>query len=66
MVLSVTIHEGKNRQIRRMFEAVGYPVQELERVQVGNIKLGHIKPGHTRALTKAEVESLLQAASKKY
>ena len=66
MVLSVTIHEGKNREIRRMFEAVGYPVQELERVQVGNIKLGHIKPGHTRALTKAEVESLLQAASKKY
>ena len=65
-VLEFTIFEGKNRQIRRMFEAVGYPVQELERVQVGNIKLGHIKPGHTRALTKAEVESLLQAASKKY
>ena len=63
MVLSVTIHEGKNRQVRRMFEAVGYPVQELERVQVGNIKLGHIKPGQTRRLTRAEVDSLMRMSA---
>jgi 23S rRNA pseudouridine2605 synthase len=65
MVLSVTIHEGKNRQVRRMFEAVGYPVQQLERVQIGNIKLGHIKPGHTRQLSPSEVEGLLRAAGSK-
>ena len=58
MLLEVTIHEGKNRQIRRMFEAVGYPVQELARIAVGNIKLGHLKEGHYRKLSKGEIEYL--------
>lgn len=58
MLLEVTIHEGKNRQIRRMFEAVGYPVQELTRIAVGNIKLGHLKEGHYRKLSKGEIEYL--------
>lgn len=56
MILEVTIHEGKNRQIRRMFEAVGYPVQELERISIGNMKLGHLKPGQYRKLSKRELE----------
>lgn len=57
-VLEITIHEGKNRQVRRMFAAVGYNVQELERIQVGNIKLGHLKPGQYRRLTDSEIEYL--------
>lgn len=56
MILEVTIHEGKNRQIRRMFEAVGYPVQELERISIGNMKLGHLKPGQYRKLSRRELE----------
>ena len=58
MILEITIHEGKNRQVRRMFEAVGYPVQELSRIAVGNIKLGHLKEGHYRKLSKGEIEYL--------
>lgn len=56
MILEVTIHEGKNRQIRRMFEAVGYPVQELERISIENMKLGHLKPGQYRKLSRRELE----------
>lgn len=56
MILEVTIHEGKNRQIRRMFEAVGYPVQELERISIGNMKLGHLKQGQYRKLSRRELE----------
>lgn len=56
MILEVTIHEGKNRQIRRMFEAVSYPVQELERISIGNMKLGHLKPGQYRKLSRRELE----------
>lgn len=57
-ILEITIHEGKNRQIRRMFAAVGINVQELERIQVGNIKLGHLKPGQYLRLTEGEIEYL--------
>lgn len=49
---------GKNRQVRKMFSAVGNPVQELERVAIGEIKLGHLKPGHYRKLTREEIEYL--------
>ena len=41
-----------------MFAAVGNPVQELERVAIGEIHLGHLKPGHYRKLTRAEIEYL--------
>lgn len=57
-VVEITIHEGKNRQVRKMFAAVGNPVQELERVAIGTIRLGHLRPGHYRKLTKEEVEYL--------
>lgn len=60
MVLDVTIHEGKNRQVRRMFSAIGYPVQELCRTSIGNIKLGHLKPGQYRKLSKGELEYLMK------
>lgn len=55
-VVELEIHEGKNRQVRKMFKAVGYPVQTLERVAIGNIKLGRMRPGHYRKLTKEEIE----------
>ena len=57
-IVEIAIHEGKNRQVRKMFAAVGNPVQELERVAIGEIRLGHLKPGHYRKLTKEEIEYL--------
>ena len=57
-VVEISIHEGKNRQVRKMFAAVGNKVQSLERVAVGDIKLGRLLPGHYRKLTKAEIEYL--------
>lgn len=57
-IVEISIHEGKNRQVRKMFAAVGNPVQELERIAIGEIRLGHLKPGHYRKLTKDEIEYL--------
>lgn len=57
-IVEISIHEGKNRQVRKMFAAVGNPVQELERIAIGEIRLGHLKPGHYRKLTREEVEYL--------
>lgn len=54
-VLEVIIHEGKNRQIRRMFDALGYKVVKLKRIRIGNIKLENLKPGEYRNLTREEV-----------
>lgn len=57
-VLSVTIHEGRNRQVRRMCEAVGHPVVRLRRVRIGPIADPHIRPGEFRDLTSKEVAAL--------
>ena len=58
-ILEVTIHEGRNRQIRRMFTAVGYPVLKLERISFGSLSQGStLRPGAYRALTKEEIEKL--------
>ena len=64
-LLDVTIHEGKNRQVRRMFKAVGKNVEELERTSLGGIELGRLKPGQYRKLNPNEVERLRKGASKK-
>jgi len=61
-VIDITIHEGRNRQVRRMFEAVGFPVLALTRTQVGPIPLKGLAPGTWRKLRPAEVEALLAAA----
>ncbi len=45
---SITIHEGKKHQVRRMFEVLGHPVIELKRVRMGNLKLGNLKEGKVR------------------
>ena len=63
-VLEMTIKEGKNRQIRRMCEAVGLEVVRLRRSAVGAVKLGMLPPGQYRELTKSEVAALRAAAQK--
>lgn len=60
--LEITIHEGKNRQIRRMAEAVGFPVLKLTRIALGTLKLGRLKPGASRKLTAAEIVKLRGAS----
>jgi len=57
-VVDVTIHEGRNRQVRRMFEMLGHPVLELMRTRFGPLKLGALPPGQVRGLTEKEVEAL--------
>lgn len=54
----ISIREGKNRQVRRMFEASGHKVIQLERTAVGNMKLGHIKQGQYRKLSINEIKYL--------
>jgi 23S rRNA pseudouridine2605 synthase len=61
--LEITIHEGRKRQVRRMCEAVGHPVNGLERVAFGQLKLGKLKPGDYRRLTRAEAEALASVGS---
>jgi len=58
-IVEVRICEGKNRQVRKMFAAVGCRVMELERVAVGGVFLGRLKPGHMRKMTRKEIELLL-------
>ena len=57
-IVEITIHEGKNRQVRKMFAAVGNKVQELERISLGEIQLGRLKEGHYRKLKREEIEYL--------
>lgn len=57
-VADVTIHEGKNRQVRRMFEAIGHPVLSLARLRFGPLKLGDLPPGRSRPLTERELGQL--------
>ena len=63
--VEIEIHEGKNRQVRKMFKAVGCPVQELESIAIGDIKLGRLSPGHYRKLTQREVDYLWGKGEKK-
>jgi 23S rRNA pseudouridine2605 synthase len=61
-VLEIAIREGRKRQVRRMVEAVGHRVVELERVAFGPLGLRGLAPGESRRLTKAEIERLRGAA----
>ena len=56
--LRVVLRQGINRQIRRMFEAIGYHVQHLVRVRIDSLRLGDLPRGHWRALTEHELKSL--------
>lgn len=56
--VELTLHEGRNRQVRRMFEALGYPVSRLKRIGYAFLEEGALKPGEYRRLTSQEVERL--------
>jgi len=58
-VVELELTEGKNREVRRMFESQGVMVKRLQRVQIGKIKIGELKPGKWRTLTEPEIKSLL-------
>ena len=57
-VIELTIREGRNRQVRRMCAAVGHPVEELQRIGFGPLRLEGLEPGRHRRLSAAEVERL--------
>lgn len=57
-VVDITIHEGRNRQVRRMFETLGHPVLGLSRLRFGPIALGELPPGHVRPLSQKEHAAL--------
>jgi 23S rRNA pseudouridine2605 synthase len=61
-VLRITIHEGRNRQVRRMCEAVGHPVVRLVRTRIGPLADRSLAPGEWRVLTTKEVRALERAA----
>ena len=56
--ISVTIHEGRNRQVRKMIEAVGHQVVRLKRVRFGPVQLGDLPSGMWRKLTDEEIQKL--------
>ena len=57
-LVEITIHEGKNRQVRRMFDTLGHPVTELTRVALGNLTIGKLAVGQCRKLSPAEINYL--------
>ena len=63
-VVQLTITEGRNRQVRRMLEAIGHPVDRLARTRIGPIADPALKPGYWRELTPREVASLKRHASR--
>jgi len=63
-ILELTIHEGRKRQVKRMCEAVGYPVRSLQRIAFGPLTLGSLAPGAHRRLTTAEVGALSRAGTR--
>jgi 23S rRNA pseudouridine2605 synthase len=62
-VIRIVIHEGRNRQVRRMCEAVGHRVLRLVRTRIGPVSDPHLRAGQWRALTPAEVRALARAAT---
>ncbi len=64
VVMTITIKEGRNRQVRRMCEAVGLEVARLRRISIGPLKLGMLKPGDYRELTAEELRALRNAIGK--
>ena len=63
VVAEIVLYEGRNRQIRRMFESMKIEVARLRRVAIGNLKLGMLPSGKWRELEPREVQSLLNRAS---
>ncbi len=61
-LLRLVVHEGRNRQVRRMCEAVGHPVHRLVRTRIGPVRDNRLAPGHWRPLSPGEVRALAAAA----
>ena len=61
-IVEVVLHEGSNRIVRRLLDAVGHPVRQLTRTAVGEVRLGSLRPGQVRDLTSDELGPLLDAA----
>lgn len=59
--VQITIHEGKNRQVRKMFEAVGADLYALSRISIGNVNMGHLAEGKWRYLTGHEINMLMNS-----
>ena len=57
-VLEISIHEGRNRQVRKMCEYINHPVIELKRIGIGDLTLGHLELGKWRYLTEKEIQYL--------
>src|SRR3954452_3153695 len=60
-IVQITIHEGRQRQVRQMFDSVGHPVVRLKRVRIGPLEDPDMPPGHWRELTPAEIARLQRA-----
>ncbi|MGE5762880.1 MAG: pseudouridine synthase [Mycobacterium leprae] len=58
LLVEVVLHEGRNRLVRRLLEAVGHPAHRLVRTRIGPVALGDLKPGRTRHLARGEVSAL--------
>lgn len=58
--IKITIHEGRNRQVRKMFDALGYTVIALKRIKIGELELGNLPVGRWRHLTSHEINCLLK------
>ena len=64
-IIQMVIREGRNRQVRRMFEAIGFKVEKLKRERLSFLTVAHLKPGEYRALTSHEVKQLRVVATTK-
>lgn len=62
--VQLSIKEGRKRQIRRMFDEIGYPLRSLTRISIGDLELGDLKVGKARTLSPAEIESLRSSADR--
>jgi 23S rRNA pseudouridine2605 synthase len=60
-LVELTIHEGRNRIVRRMLDEVAHPVQRLTRIAFGSVRLGTLRPGETRELTRDELGALIDS-----
>lgn len=58
-LVQITLHEGRNRIVRRIFDSVGHPVRQLSRIAIGPVRLGQLEIGTTRELTRQELGELL-------
>ncbi len=63
-IIELTLHEGKNRQVRRMLEAIGFPVMKLKREQYSFLTLQGLNAGEYRSLTPKEVNQLRNTSTK--